>query len=166
MLRIELLIDAGRTSSAKGPLWDVAEQRLYWIDSLRPGGASLRRARPGVAELARARAYRLDGAARAAAAPSVALRNGFHLLDFDTGEVQLIADPEPGKPRTRLNDGKVDRQGRFVAGSHGLRGARAARQAVPPRSRPVAAHSSTSGIICSNGPCWSPDGRTFYFADT
>ena len=23
-----------------------------------------------------------------------------------------------------------------------------------------------TGIICSNGPCWSPDGRTFYFADT
>jgi sugar lactone lactonase YvrE len=22
------------------------------------------------------------------------------------------------------------------------------------------------GIICSNGPCWSPDDRTFYFADT
>ncbi len=22
------------------------------------------------------------------------------------------------------------------------------------------------GIICSNGPCWSPDGRTFYFNDT
>ena len=21
-------------------------------------------------------------------------------------------------------------------------------------------------IICSNGPCWSPDGRTLYFADT
>jgi sugar lactone lactonase YvrE len=23
-----------------------------------------------------------------------------------------------------------------------------------------------TGIICSNGPCWSPDDRTFYFADT
>ena len=22
------------------------------------------------------------------------------------------------------------------------------------------------GIICSNGPCWSPDDHTFYFADT
>ena len=33
MLRIELLIDA-RAELGEGPLWDVAEQRLYWIDSL------------------------------------------------------------------------------------------------------------------------------------
>ena len=33
MLRIELLIDA-RAELGEGPLWDVVEQRLYWIDSL------------------------------------------------------------------------------------------------------------------------------------
>jgi sugar lactone lactonase YvrE len=33
MLRIELLIDA-HASLGEGPLWDVREQRLYWIDSL------------------------------------------------------------------------------------------------------------------------------------
>jgi L-arabinonolactonase len=33
MVRIELLIDA-RAELGEGPLWDVAEQRLYWIDSL------------------------------------------------------------------------------------------------------------------------------------
>jgi len=33
MLRIELLIDA-HAELGEGPLWDVAEPRLYWIDSL------------------------------------------------------------------------------------------------------------------------------------
>ena len=33
MLRIELITDA-RAELGEGPLWDVAEQRLYWIDSL------------------------------------------------------------------------------------------------------------------------------------
>jgi sugar lactone lactonase YvrE len=33
MLRIELLIDA-HAELGEGPLWDVAEQRFYWIDSL------------------------------------------------------------------------------------------------------------------------------------
>ena len=27
-------------------------------------------------------------------------------------------------------------------------------------------HVLERGIIVSNGPCWSPDGRTFYFTDT
>ena len=27
-------------------------------------------------------------------------------------------------------------------------------------------HRLDTGIVVSNGPCWSPDGRTFYFADT
>jgi L-arabinonolactonase len=33
MLRIEVLIDA-HAELGEGPLWDVAEQRLFWIDSL------------------------------------------------------------------------------------------------------------------------------------
>ena len=33
MLRIEL-IAAAKAELGEGPLWDVAEQRLYWIDSL------------------------------------------------------------------------------------------------------------------------------------
>jgi len=33
MLRIELLIDA-KAALGEGPLWDVDQQRLYWIDSL------------------------------------------------------------------------------------------------------------------------------------
>ena len=32
MLRIELLTES-RDELGEGPLWDVAEQRLYWIDS-------------------------------------------------------------------------------------------------------------------------------------
>jgi L-arabinonolactonase len=35
MLRIELLIDA-KAELGEGPLWDVEEERLYWIDSLAP----------------------------------------------------------------------------------------------------------------------------------
>ncbi|MDE0391858.1 MAG: SMP-30/gluconolactonase/LRE family protein [Rhodospirillales bacterium] len=27
-------------------------------------------------------------------------------------------------------------------------------------------HTLDTGIIVSNGPCWSPDGETFYFADS
>ena len=58
MLRIELLIDA-RAELGEGPLWDVAEQRLYWIDSL---GAKVHSCDADGARsphLGRARAHRL-----------------------------------------------------------------------------------------------------------
>ena len=35
MLRMELIIDA-KAQLGEGPLWDVAEERLYWIDRLGP----------------------------------------------------------------------------------------------------------------------------------
>ena len=30
----------------------------------------------------------------------------------------------------------------------------------------LSVHTLDSGIICSNGPCWSPDGKTLYFANS
>jgi sugar lactone lactonase YvrE len=92
----------------------------------------------------------------------VALGDGFYSLNFDNGTSTKLVDPDPGKQRIRLNDGKVDRQVR--RGLYGLRGGTGA-----PQQRPPAQYQSTvtrldRGIVCSNGPCWSPDGQTFYFA--
>ena len=44
----------------------------------------------------------------------VALEDGLYQLDFDTGNLKFICNPEPDLPQNRLNDGRVDRQGRFV----------------------------------------------------
>jgi L-arabinonolactonase len=163
MLRIELLIDA-KAELGEGPLWDVEEERLYWIDSLAPaihvcdanGGSRRSWALP---EPIGSLALRKRGGA------VLALKSGFHLFDFKTGEVSRIVEPDPGKPRIRMNDGKVDRRGRFVAGYMDTE-----------ESDPLCGLFSLApdcglqlldeGIICSNGPCWSPDDRVFYFADT
>ena len=95
----------------------------------------------------------------------LSLANGFHFLDFKTGETQLIIDPEPDKPNNRINDGKVDKRGRFVAGSMDTmeEGPNGALYRLHPD---LSLHKLDDGIIVSNGPCWSPDGKTFYFADT
>ncbi len=115
MLKIEMIIDA-RAALGEGPLWDVEEQRLYWIDSLGPavhvcdpkGGS--RKTWP-LPEPIGSMALRKRGGGAV-----LSLKSGFHFLDFKTGEVDRIVDPDPGKPRIRMNDGKVDRRGRFVAG--------------------------------------------------
>ena len=93
------------------------------------------------------------------------LANGFHALDFETGESTLIAEIEPDRPNNWINDGKVDRSGRFFAGSMDSQESAptapsigSIRTSRSPRSR--------SKIIVSNGPCWSPDDKIFYFADS
>jgi sugar lactone lactonase YvrE len=162
-MRIEVLVDV-KTLLGEGPLWDVEEQRLYWVDSF---GCRIHRCTADgrevrtweVPEKIGSMALRRQGGA------VLSLANGFHFLDFASGQTELIVDPEPGQGANRLNDGKVDRRGRFVAGSMDVdeAGATGALYRLDPD---LSLHRLDSGIICSNGPCWSPDGRTFYFADS
>ena len=83
LLRIEFLIDA-RAELGEGPLWDVAEQRLYWIDSL---GAKVHSCDASGGD---ARAWSVPEhvgslALRERGGAIVSLRDGFYTLDFATG---------------------------------------------------------------------------------
>lgn len=163
MLRIEVLIEQ-KDSLGEGPLWDVDEQRLYWIDSYGPtihrcdaSGKEL--SHWGVPEPIGSLALREKGGA------VLSLRSGFHLFDFESGETQRINEVHTGELRPRLNDGKVDRQGRFVAGSMDYE----EREGLGKLFRldpDMSVHTLDTDIVVSNGPCWSPDGRSFYFADS
>lgn len=163
MLRIELIVDA-RAALGEGPLWDVEEQRLYWIDSLGPA-VHVCDARGGsrhtwpLPEPIGSLALRKGGGA------IISLKSGFHFLDLNSGEVTRIVDPDPGKPRIRMNDGKVDRQGRFIAGYMDTE-ERDPLCGLFSLGPDLSVQRLDDGIVCSNGPCWSPDGRTFYFADS
>jgi L-arabinonolactonase len=162
-MRIEVLVDV-KTILGEGPLWDVEEQRLYWIDSL---GMSVFRATADGREI---RAWDVPQkigsmALRKSGGAVVSLARGFHFLDLRTGNVDLIVDPEPGRTNNRLNDGKVDRRGRFIAGSMDTmeEGPNGALYRLDPD---LSLHKLDDKIIVSNGPCWSPDSKTFYFGDT
>lgn len=162
-MKIEVLVDV-KTTLGEGPLWDVQEQRLYWIDSA--DGRVFRATAQGnelrawqVPQKIGSMALRKGGGA------IVSLARGLHTLDFESGDIQLITDPEPELLNNRLNDGKVDAQGRFVFGSmdtleEGPNGA------LYCLDTDMSVRKLDDHIIVSNGPCWSPDGRIFYFSDT
>ena len=163
VMRIEVLIDV-KTVLGEGPLWDVDEQRLYFIDSF---GCNVFRCTADGREV---RAWDVPDkigsmALRRQGGAVLSLANGFHFLDLKSGECQLIVDPEPDKPANRINDGKVDKRGRFVAGSMDTmeEGPNGALYRLDPD---LSLHNLDDRIIVSNGPCWSPDGRVFYFADS
>jgi L-arabinonolactonase len=162
MQRIEVIC-AERDQLGEGPLWDVETQTLYSIDShgravFRHEGAGRRR-RWDLPERIGSLALRAGGGA------ICALRDGFHALDFDTGAVTPFASVGDTHPRTRLNDGKVDRRGRFLAGSmdDGETDPLCSLYRLDPDGRVTVLDRD---IVCSNGPCWSLDDRTLYFADT
>lgn len=157
-------LDLPRCSVGEGPVWDEAEQALYYIDILEkrvlrwdPAGGG--QASWDVPAMIGSMALREGGEA------IVALPDGIHALDLASGAVTPFALFDPADPAVQLADGKVDRAGRFVFGtSH--------RQA----SEPVGGLWSlgTDGaiarldrdIILGNGPCFSPDDRTLYHADS
>lgn len=163
-MRIEILLDV-KTILGEGPVWDVDQQRLYFIDSK---GCRVFRC---TAEGSEVRAWDVPGKIGSLALRKdgegaiVSLDAGFHRLDFKTGDCELFHDPEPDKPDNRLNDGKVDRRGRFFAGSMDTmeESPSGALYRVDPD---FSVTKVDDGIICSNGPCFSPDDKTFYFQDT
>jgi sugar lactone lactonase YvrE len=157
-------LELPRCSVGEGPVWDVAEQALYYIDILDrrvfrwdPATGDLKSW--DVPDIIGSMALREQGGA------IVALGSGVHTLDFSTGAVAPFALLDPPDPQVQLADGKVDRAGRFVFGtSH--------RTMKEPRG---GLHSLGSDglltpldrdIFLGNGPCWSPDNRTLYHADS
>lgn len=148
----------------EGPLWSVKEQCIYWVDilqcsihALNPGNGEHRRWK--MPEHIGSFAFREKGGA------VVALRNGLFFYDFDTEQLELIADPEAGPGKTRFNDGKCDRRGRFWTGTMAYS-----------ESDPIAAlyrldekgeiKKMESDVTISNGTGWSPDNRTMYYTDS
>lgn len=99
-----------------------------------------------------------------------AFASGFALFQPGTGELDWVFRTEPEYRGVRMNDGRVDRRGRFWAGSMVER-----EQGAPPergslwrldradRSTP---HILLNGISISNSLCFSPTGDRLYFADT
>lgn len=153
----------------EGPVWDVETQTLFWVDSTgrRVGKHSIWRMDPATGQVD---SWPLDFdigamALRSGGGAILALADGFYGFDFKSGELELIAEVDDDPSRARLNDGKCDRRGRFFAGGMDDReelGVCGLWRLDPDLSLTKV----EDGIICSNGPCWSPDDEIFYFADT
>lgn len=150
----------------EGPVWDVAEQALYFIDIVGKAVHCYDPATQGtrswdVGQIIGSMAMRERGGA------IVALKDGIYTLDLDTGNLERLAKANHINPRAQMNDGKVDRRGRFVVGS----GDSDIRDCQPygtlySLGADKALRELDRGISISNGPCWSPDNGTFYFSDS
>jgi L-arabinonolactonase len=151
----------------EGPIWDAESQCLYWLDSL---AGTLHRFDPesGAYQAMTVPAPIGSMSLRATGGAVLSLQDGFYSFDFESGATRLLAPLGIDHPNVRLNDGKTDRQGRFLAGTMHLHRADDEPVAgglfrLDPGGKAVMV---ADDIMTSNGPCFSPDGRIFYFADS
>lgn len=90
---------------------------------------------------------------------------GFGLFDQATGRLENLGGVFLSVPRLRMNDGKCDPMGRFVAGTmHEDRHAGTAK--LYSVDGALAPRVVLEGLTISNGLGWSPDGLKFYHIDT
>lgn len=148
----------------EGPLWCPREGVLYWLDIKRP---AIYRFDP---EQGQTGHWPLPSdigcmALREGGGMVVGLRTGLAFLNFETGAVTAVADPEADRPDNRFNDGKVDRRGRFWAGT--LNDAESEPLGSLYRLDPGGEVTlMQGGAVVSNGIGWSPDDRVMYFTDS
>ncbi|SMX45170.1 SMP-30/gluconolactonase/LRE family protein [Maliponia aquimaris] len=165
-IEIDCILDS-RSVVGEGIVWDVETQRLWWVD-IPPGlvhctdpATGLTQTR-GMGEPVGCLALRAGGGL------VLATKSGFKLLDWESGAVTPITDPEAHLPHNRFNDGNTDPAGRFWAGS--MRDPRDLTQ--PPTGtfyRLDPDHSVTPGpteLYTANGLAFSPDGSRMYYSDS
>lgn len=93
------------------------------------------------------------------------LKSGLHRFDPATGTFDKVVDVHPEHPDNRLNDCGVDTQGRLWFGSMDD-GEEAKTGALYCLDADGRARRMDGGYCITNGPCTSPDGKTFYHTDT
>ncbi len=157
-------IQAANAIVGEGPNWDSTRGVLYWVDIKRP---ALFRWDPEVGQTGHWPMPKPVGCVSPAGSGRLVFADsdGFGVLEPSTGEISRMANPEIDLPQNRFNDGKVDRAGRFWAGTMDDR-------CVQPTGSlyrldtDLSVHQMGTGFICSNGLGWSPDNRTMYFTDS
>ena len=162
MKPVECVADV-RAVLGEGPVWVEREQALYWLD------------------IKGRKIFRLDGegevrewdtpAMVGALAPRrsggfvAATERGFVAVDLKAEAFEAIVDPEEDRPGNRFNDGKVDRAGRFWAGTMDKE-ERSASGALYRLDPDLGWHCADDGYRVTNGPAFSPDGRLMYENDS
>jgi L-arabinonolactonase len=165
-MQAELVVD-GRSQHGEGVVWSAEHRRLYWTDI---EGRAVHTLDPASgAKTTHPTGDRLcclaPRAGRSWSEIVAAFDSGFAFFDLLSGERQPIAAFEPELLTTRLNDGRTDRQGRLVAGGMDEVDGKPVSSVV--RLDPdLSVTPLFGGVACANGTCFSPDGRTLYFADS
>ena len=144
-------------------MWVARESALYWLDIkglkiFRLGQSGEVRSWPTP--------FRVGSLVpRASGGFIAATEGGIAFVQPEFDKFEIIADPEEHLPGNRFNDGKVDRRGRFWAGTMDDREQEAS-GTLYRLDRDLECTPIDSGYRVTNGPAFSPSGDRMYHNDS
>ena len=164
MADVKCVVDCQNTLG-EGPIWSVDEQKLYWVDIEK---SELQRYDPATKDTEVWKTPERVGsfAFREQGGLLVAFESGLDFWDFKSGQTQRIHNFESDLATTRTNDGRCDRQGRFIVGGINEADNGDPISNVYRLDPDLNLHRIISNVNCANSTCFSPDGTIMYFADT
>lgn len=161
-----------RCGVGESPIWCASEAALYWTDIVectlwRWDAATGRTHAWTLPEMAGSFALAADGGI------ALAMETGIYLMQHPEPDVPIVsreclATVTHASEGMRFNDGRCDRQGRFLAGTMVCDStlARAAGRLYRLDAGRRKVQTLCDGLIVPNGLAFSPDGRTMYMSDS
>jgi len=156
-MQAKLIFDA-KATLGEGPVWDSKTQTLYWLDILEKRIYAGTRILAQLDDLIGCLAPRKNGNL------ILGTRLGFANLNPDSVQLTVLAALDSELPTNRLNDGKCDPAGRFIAGTMDMGEENPSGALYSFDGKQVT--RLLSGITISNGLAWSVDHKTFFYIDT
>ena len=154
----------GQNVLGEGPLWDRRTQLLYWLDIARN---ELHCFDPNTTQ------HRLWHLSETVCSLGLlgetsfiaAWKNGFGTVELPSAEFSPLSVSFKPAQNTMFNDGKVDRQGRFWAGTKDLV-EQTALGSLYRLDGDGLVKEMDHGFTVSNGMAWSLDNKILYFTDS
>jgi sugar lactone lactonase YvrE len=148
----------------EGALWDSRTSTVFWVDIKNPG---IWRYHPETGKHSRVDAPERVGFIALTPDPDIVIagfKSGLARFHLFGGQIQPLIAPEPESPGNRINDGLVGPDGALYFGTM-----------HDEETHPTGSFwrwdgkeltQFHEGITVTNGPAFSPDGRTLYATDT
>jgi len=164
MSEVEQVMEV-KNLAGEGPIWNHDEKALYLVDVpnhniCRYYPANNRYETFDIGLPVSAMGFRASGGL------IIATRDGLAFWDFYSRTPDFVADHAILKTNAPFNDGAVDRQGRFWAGTWGGGEHSEPNNKLYRLDTDGLIHIMEKGITISNGIGWSPDSKTMYYTDS
>jgi sugar lactone lactonase YvrE len=146
----------------ESPRWHPNENRLYWVDI--ESGLVHSQATEGKTPENRKLSMKVGCLAfEKSGGFLLATSKGILSWNSDRSILTPLVDPEPGKSGARFNDGLVDANGRFWAGTMTETDASSCLYRLDPD---LSINKMVTGVTISNGIGWNKESTRMYFTDT